>query len=106
NRDRPRPRLPRPLAIAVAMVRPLGGPLAMSSASEALDLEIHHAVDDKRHHLPEEIGVGALLNQVSQEHSVDGHGIRLSVGSSFASRTNSESDHDRPSGLVHSRENL
>lgn len=49
----------------------------MAGTREALDVEIHHAVDDERHHLPEEIGVGALLNEVFQSHPVDGHGIRV-----------------------------
>ena len=47
------------------------------AAPVRLYVEIHHAVDDERHHLPEEICVGALFNQVFESHSIDGHGIRV-----------------------------
>src|SRR5262245_27761943 len=48
--------------------------LAVGRAGQALHLQVHHAVGDVGHHLPEEIVVGALLNERLQGHSVDRHG--------------------------------
>jgi hypothetical protein len=38
--------------------------LAVGGAGEAFHLQLHHAAGDEGNHLPEEIGVGALLNQL------------------------------------------
>ena len=64
----------------------------MGRTREALDFEIHHPVEGKGHDLVEEIGVGALLKQVLEEHSVDGHGfgflsVRVWKPEQTASRT-------------------
>ena len=40
-------RVPRPLAIAVALVRSGAGSFSVGGARQALDIEIHHAVDDE-----------------------------------------------------------
>src|SRR5438045_9571757 len=64
-------------AIAVALVRSLRRPLAVSRAREAFDLDVHHARGDEGQHLPEEILIGALLKRLLHCHSVDGHGIRF-----------------------------
>ena len=87
--------VPLALAIAVALVRSLRRPLAVGRTREAFDLDVHHARGDEGHHLPEEIVIGALLKQLLHCHSVDGHGIRLSVCSSWQTEP-TESDHDRP----------
>ena len=41
----------------------------MGSAREAVDLHLHHAAGDEGDHLPEEIGVGALLNELFQSEA-------------------------------------
>src|SRR5512138_2463998 len=46
----------------------------MRRTGGVLHLQVHHAVGDVGHHLPEEIVVGALLNERLQGHSVDRHG--------------------------------
>jgi hypothetical protein len=53
----------------------------MAGAGEAFHLQLHHAAGDEGNHLPEEIGIRALLNQLFEDDPVYGHGIRLSVGS-------------------------
>jgi hypothetical protein len=72
--DRASARLPAALTIAVAMGDACRRPLAMRGSGQALHLQGHHAVGHIAHHLPEEIVVGALLNERLQGHSVDRHG--------------------------------
>ena len=86
--DRPGARLPGALAIAVALIDALRRAFAMGGADEAFDVHVHHAVGEEGDHLPEEIGVRALFNELFQDDPVDGHGIRLSVCPSSAPRTN------------------
>ena len=81
QRHRADARLPDPLPIAVALIDAAGRALAVAGASELFHLQLHHAAGDEGDHLSEEIGVGALLNELLEGDPVDGHGIRLSVGS-------------------------
>jgi hypothetical protein len=69
------------LSTAVALIDAGGRTLAVAGAGQTFHLQFHHAAGDEGDHLPEEIGVGALLNQLLEGDPVDGHGIRLSVGS-------------------------
>ena len=64
--DRPGPRLPDPLAVAVAAVGPLGAALAEGCAAQRLDIQIHQPLGDELDHLPQQIGVRPLLSQLRQ----------------------------------------
>ena len=57
--DRAGARLPHPVAIAVALIDPLGATFAMPGAGQALDLQLHQALRGKADHLAQQIGVGA-----------------------------------------------
>jgi hypothetical protein len=71
--DRAGPRLPVAIAIAVAVVRPLGAALAVRGAGEATDLELHQPLRGEADHLAQEIGVRALLQQRAKAHHLIGH---------------------------------
>jgi hypothetical protein len=43
------------------------------SASEALDLQLHQPLRSEADHLAQEVGVGGLLQQVTQVHGFIGH---------------------------------
>jgi len=79
--DGPGAGLPVAIAVAVALVDARGRALAVAGAGQPFHLQFHHAGSDEGDHLPEEVGVGALLNQLFEGDPVDGHGIRRSVGS-------------------------
>src|SRR5262249_40573711 len=74
NGQRAKCRVPGPLAIAVALVRSVGGSFSVGGPRQALDIDIHHSVDHERHHFPEEICVRPLLDKLRKVQSVDGHG--------------------------------
>jgi hypothetical protein len=90
----PTPRAPFPRAIAVSLIDAIGRALAERGARLRLDLEIHHAARDEADHFPEEIVVGALLDQRLQCQSVEGHGL-VPVACVSQTRANRDSDHDR-----------
>ena len=79
--DRPGAGLPVPVAIAVALRQPLGAALAIAGAGQALHLQLHQALGGKADHLAQQIGVGALLQQLAKGHPVVGHrgGLRSGV---------------------------
>jgi hypothetical protein len=79
--DRPGAGLPDPVAIAVALCQPVRRALAVRRAGQALHLERHQALGSKADHLAQEIGVGALLQQLAKGDPVVGHrgGLRSGV---------------------------
>ena len=88
--DRAGARLPDPVAIAVALVDPLGAALAMGGAGQPLDLQLHQALGGEADHLAQQIGVGALLQQRAKVHHLVGH--RWVLGSVDGSRPNPTED--------------
>jgi hypothetical protein len=50
--DRAGARLPRPVAIAVALVDPIRTALPMGGAGQSLDLQLHQALGGEADHLP------------------------------------------------------
>ena len=71
--DPARPRVPGPLAIAVAVVEPLGAARAGWHAGPGFDLQLHQALGRKGQHLPHEVGISPLLDQLKKRHSGVGH---------------------------------
>jgi hypothetical protein len=63
----------RAIAIAVALRQPARRTLAIAGAGQALHLELHQALGGKADHLTQEIGVGALLQELAQGDAVIGH---------------------------------
>jgi hypothetical protein len=68
---------------AVRAAHPVG------SAGELIDLGGHQPLAGKRQQLTDQIGIGALLDQLEQGHSLVGH-RRLRFGSRLATRTSTE----------------
>ena len=78
---RPGPRLPDPVAVAVALDQPLGALLAPGRAGQAAHLQLHQPLGGKADHLAQQIGVGGLLDQAAQGHHLVGHrGSPVQVG--------------------------
>src|SRR6516165_7655553 len=48
-------------------------PVVLRLGSTALDLQLHQALRGKSHHLTQQIGVGALLQQGARAHHLVGH---------------------------------
>src|SRR2546429_458249 len=66
-------RLPKPIAVAIALVDPIGTALARCSASQALNLQRHQALSGEADHLAQQIGVGTLFQKRAKRHHVVGH---------------------------------
>jgi putative transposase len=60
-----------------------------ASAGELIDLGGHQPLAGERQQLTHQIGIGALLDQLEQRHSLVGH-RRLRFGSRLATRTSTE----------------
>ena len=71
--DRSGPRLPSPLAIAVALREPIRAPLAIGRAGQRPDLQLHQPFGGEADHLAQNIGVGGLLHQRAKVHHLVGH---------------------------------
>ena len=71
--DAARSGLPIAITVAVTVVDPVGAALAVRRAGQALDLQLHQALRGKSHHLTQQIGVGALLQQGAKAHHLVGH---------------------------------
>ena len=71
--DRAGPRLPGPVAVAVAVGDTIRRALAVPGAGQALDLQCHQPLGREADHLAKQIGVGALLQKRAQGHHVLGH---------------------------------
>jgi hypothetical protein len=65
--------LPVALAVAVALVHPLGAAFAMGGAAQAIALQLHQALGGEADHLAEEGGVRALLQELPKGNPVVGH---------------------------------
>jgi hypothetical protein len=71
--DRAGARLPHPVAVAVAVIEPVGLTHAMRGAGQSLDLKLHQPLRGKADHLAQQIGVRALLQKRAEVHHIVGH---------------------------------
>ena len=71
--DCPGPRLPVAATIAVALNKPVGGPLAGGCACQRTYLQFHQALGGEAYHLAQNIRVGGLLDEGAQVHHGGGH---------------------------------
>jgi hypothetical protein len=71
--DPPDTGVPGPPAIAVALHLPGGTTLPVRRASADLHLGLHQPLGRKTQHFAHQLGIGALLDQLQQSHSVVGH---------------------------------
>ena len=78
--DRPGAGLPDPVAVAIAVIDPVRAALAMCGTRQAFDFELHQALRGKTHHLAQQIGVRALLQQRTKAHHLVGHRRVLGSG--------------------------
>ena len=67
------PGVPGPLAIAVAVIEPLGAAHARWRAGQVFDLQCHQPFGRKGQHRAHKVGISVLLDQVEKHHSVVGH---------------------------------
>jgi hypothetical protein len=63
----------QPVAVAVALSKPLGALLAIAGAGLAPDLQLHQALGGKADHLAQQVGVGALFQKRAKGHHLVGH---------------------------------
>jgi hypothetical protein len=66
-------RLPVAVAIAVALIDPLGRALPARSAGERADLHLHQALGGEADHLAQKIGVRGLFQKRAKRHHLVGH---------------------------------
>ena len=71
--DRTGTRFPHPIAVAVALIDPIGITRTMRGAGQVLDLQLHQALRGKADHLAQQIGIGALLQESAKVHHLIGH---------------------------------
>ena len=88
--DRAGAGLPVAVAIAVALVEPIGLRSPCAAPVSALDLQLHQPLRGKADHLAQKIGVGALLHKRPKVHHLVGH--RRVLGSVDGSRPNPTED--------------
>src|SRR3954466_1587439 len=71
--DPARPGLPGPLAVAIALYHPGRVTHPMRRAGADLHLGLHQPLGREAQHLADQVGIGALLDQLQQRHFVIGH---------------------------------
>ena len=74
--DRPGPRLPYPIAVAVALRQAIRALLAPRRTRLATDVEFHEPFGGEAEHLTQKIGVGRLLQQPLKGHHLVGHHLQ------------------------------
>ena len=65
----------RAVAVAVAVIQPVGAALVATGADQALDIGFHQDLQHRLRHRPQEVAVPALLQQLGKRHSVLGHRV-------------------------------
>jgi hypothetical protein len=71
--ERAKPRVERAVAVAVAPVQPIGGPLVPASADQPLDVRLHQQLQDALGHSTQKVTVAGLLQKLIQWQSVLAH---------------------------------
>jgi hypothetical protein len=71
--NRAGPRLPIPVAIAVALDEPVGRTLAVACAGLGADFHLHQPLGGEGDHLAQNIRVGGRLHQRAKGHHLVGH---------------------------------
>src|SRR3984893_7318879 len=66
--DRPGAGLPDPVSVAIAVIDAVRAALAVRGTGQAFDFELHQALRGKTHHLAQQIGIRALLQQRAKAH--------------------------------------
>jgi hypothetical protein len=88
--DPSRPGVPRPLAVAVALVGAGRAAPAVAGAAQPFHLERHRPLGGVGQRLAHQVGGAALLDQLEERHSRLGHRRLRSAGSSFTTRPYTE----------------
>ena len=78
--DRPSAGLPDPVTVAIAVIDAVRAALAVRGTGQAFDFELHQALRGKTHHLAQQIGIRALLQQRAKAHHRVGHRAVLGLG--------------------------
>ena len=73
--QRAEPRVERAVAIAIAVVQPLGAAFVAAGADQPFDIGFHQDLQHRLGHGSQEIAVAALLQQLDKRHSVVGHRV-------------------------------
>src|SRR3954465_7023834 len=81
----PGTRLPRPVAVAIALIDPLRIALAVGGAGQSRALQLHQTLGGKADHLAQQIGIGTLFQKSAKVHHLIGH--RWVLGSVAGSAT-------------------
>ena len=78
--DRPGAGLPDPVSVAIAVIDAVRAALAVRGTRQTFDFELHQALRGKTHHLAQQIGIRALLQQGAKAHHLVGHRAVLGLG--------------------------
>ena len=71
--NRARAGVPLARTVSVAMGQAIGAAAAVSGSGQGLDFQFHQSLRGEADHLTQEVGVGGLLQQLSQVHGGRGH---------------------------------
>ena len=97
--ERSEPRVEAPVAIAVAVIEPIGRALVPPGADQALDIGFHQDLQHRLRHGSQEVALAALLQQLGQRHVLLGHRVLGGLGVKFGNSTVA----DRPMTTCRSR---
>jgi len=78
--ERSEARVEAALAVAVAVIEPIGAALVPAGADQPFDIGFHQDLQHCLRHGSQEIAVAALLQQLGQRHSVIGHRVLGQLG--------------------------
>jgi hypothetical protein len=73
-------RPPHTVSVAIAVIDAVRAALAVRGTGQTFDVELHQAVRGKTHHLAQQIGIRALLQQCAKAHHLVGHRAVLGLG--------------------------
>jgi hypothetical protein len=71
---------PDPVSVAIAVIDAVRAALAVRATGQTFDFELHQALRGKTHHLAQQIGIRALLQQRAKAHHLVGHRRVLGLG--------------------------
>ena len=78
--ERSKPRIEAAVAITVAVIEPIACALVPTGTDQTLDIGFHQDLQHGLRHGAQEIAIAALLQQLSQRHSVFGHRVLAGSG--------------------------